>query len=57
MIRAAVRSGSRGDIIISSVGGLLVKRLMLGGRLAKTLAFEGEPVGVVYEPIEDGIGD
>jgi hypothetical protein len=30
---------------------------MFGGRFAKAFALEGKPVGVVYEPIEDGIGN
>ena len=34
-----------------------VKSGALGGGFAHALALEGEPVRVVYEPIEDGIGD
>ena len=31
--------------------------MTLGGRLSQALPIEGEPMGVVHEPIEDGIGD
>ena len=33
-----------------------VKLVMLGGDLSEAFAFEGEPVSVVDEAIEDGIG-
>ena len=34
-----------------------MKLLTLGGRFAEALAFEREPVGIVHEPIEDGVGN
>src|SRR5436190_23436455 len=42
---------------IRSVGALVVKLLALGGGFAEALALEREPVGIVHEPIEDGVGD
>ena len=44
-------------LLISSVGGLGVKLLTLGGGLAHALSLEVEPVGVVDEAVEDGVGD
>ena len=34
-----------------------VKSGALGGGFAQAFSLEGEPVGVVYEPIEDRVGD
>ena len=42
---------------MGSRSGLGVKSGPLGGRLAHALALECEPVRVVYEPIEDRVGD
>lgn len=43
--------------VVRAVGGLVVKRLRLLARFAKALAVEGMPVRVVYEAIEDGVGN
>ena len=45
------------SVIIRSVSSVDVKLVMLGGDLSEAFAFEGEPVGVVDEAIEDGICD
>jgi len=44
-------------MLIRSDGELGVKTLAFGGGFAQALALEGEPVRVVDEAIEDGIGD
>ena len=46
---------SRVGVIIRSVGGRVVKLMTLGGRFSQALAFERESVGVMHEPIEDGV--
>lgn len=48
-------AGSRDDVVIRSVGGLVLKRLTLGGGYAQALSLEGESAGVVHEAIEDGV--
>ena len=50
--RALVSASSSGQLAL-----LVVKLLTLGGGLAEALALEGEPVGVVDQAIEDGVGD
>src|SRR6266508_3843939 len=44
-------------MLIRSGGGLGVKVVTLGGGFAQALALEDEPVGVVHEAVENGIGD
>ena len=44
-------------MVIRSVGRVVVKLLTLGGGFAEALALEREPVGVVHQAIEDGVGD
>ena len=43
--------------VIRSVGRLCVKLVMLGGCFTEALALEREPVSVVHQPIENGIGE
>src|SRR5215211_3000394 len=50
-------AGSRVGFDIRSVGAVVVKLLTLGGGFAEAFALEREPVGIVHEAIEDGIGD
>jgi hypothetical protein len=42
---------------IRSVGRLIVKRLTLDGGFAEALALEREPVSVVHQSIENGVGE
>jgi transposase len=42
--------------LIRSVSGVTVKLLVPGGYLSEAFALEREPMGVVHETIEDGIG-
>ena len=37
--------------------GLASSPARFGGRFAHAVALQGEPVGVVDEPVEDGVGD
>ena len=43
--------------MIKSGGGARVKRGGFGGGFAHGVSLQGEPVGVVDEAIEDGVGD
>lgn len=48
---------SRVDDIISSGCRGGVKLVLLGGDFSQAFAFEIEPVGVVNEPVQYGVGD
>ena len=54
---ATPEARSRVDVVIRSVGRLGVKLVMLGGCFSEALALEREPVSVVHQPIENGIGE
>ena len=51
------RRCSHVDVVIRSVGRFGVKLLTLGGGFSEALALEREPVSVVYQAIENGIGE
>ena len=57
MIPATCKACSRVDVVIRSVGGLVIKLLTLGGCFSEALALEREAMSVVYQPIENGIGE
>ena len=49
--------GPRVGVCIRSVIALAIKLLTFGGGFTKTFALEREPMGIVHEAIENGIGD
>ena len=56
MIPATCKACSRVDVVIRSVGGLVIKLLTLGGCFSEALALEREAMSVVYQPIENSAG-